>query len=201
MTEQVAARIGDDPIVEPGGELPVEDTRAVEEVLVLDFGGQYSQLIARRIRECGVFAELLPANTSVEKIRERKPKGLVLSGGPASVYEPEAPKFPTQLLDLEIPLLGICYGMQAMVLALGGRVESAETGEFGRTELVLRDGGGRLLGGLPEEQTCWMSHRDAVFEAPDGFTPLASSPSCPVAASTGSSSTPRSSTPPTGPRS
>jgi GMP synthase (glutamine-hydrolysing) len=154
----------------------------LEEVLVLDFGGQYSQLIARRIRECGVFAEMLPATTSVEKIRERGPKGLVLSGGPASVYEPGAPKFPTELLDLEIPMLGICYGMQAMVLALGGRVESAETGEFGRTDLVLRDGGGRLLGGLPEEQSCWMSHRDAVFEAPDGFAPLASSPSSPVAA-------------------
>src|SRR3954451_22202261 len=156
--------------------------QAVEEVLVLDFGGQYSQLIARRIRECGVFAELLPASTPVEKIRERKPRGLVLSGGPASVYEPEAPKFPTQLLDLDIPTLGICYGMQAMALALGGRVESAETGEFGRTDLVLRDGGGQLLGGLPEEQSCWMSHREAVFEAPEGFTALASSPSSPVAA-------------------
>jgi GMP synthase (glutamine-hydrolysing) len=182
MTEQVAARIGDEPIVEPGGELPADDTRALEEVLVLDFGGQYSQLIARRIRECGVFAELLPANTSLEKIRERKPKALVLSGGPASVYEPEAPKFPTQLLDLEVPTLGICYGMQAMVLALGGRVESAESGEFGRTDLVLREGGGKLLGGLPEEQSCWMSHRDAVFEAPEGFTPLASTPNSPVAA-------------------
>src|SRR3954452_14451672 len=155
---------------------------ALEEVLVLDFGGQYSQLIARRIRQCGVFAELLPASTPVEKIRERKPKGLVLSGGPASVYEPGAPEFPTQLLDLEVPTLGICYGMQAMSLALGGRVESAETGEFGRTDLVLRDGGGQLLGGMPEEQSCWMSHRDAVFEAPEGFTALASSPSSPVAA-------------------
>src|SRR3954447_8313767 len=155
---------------------------ALEEVLVLDFGGQYSQLIARRIRECGVFAELLPASTPIEKIEQRKPKGLVLSGGPASVYEPGAPTFPTQLLDLDIPMLGICYGMQAMVLALGGRVESAETGEFGRTDLILRDGGGRLLAGLPEEQSCWMSHRDAVFAAPEGFTALASSPSSPVAA-------------------
>src|SRR5262245_52266815 len=163
-------------------ELPADDVRALEEVLVLDFGGQYSQLIARRIRECGVFAELLPSTTPVEKIRERAPKALVLSGGPASVYEPGAPAFPTQLLDLEIPLLGICYGMQAMMLALGGRVESAESGEFGRTDLLLRDGGGQLLGGLPEEQSCWMSHRDAVFEAPEGFTALASSPSSPVAA-------------------
>jgi GMP synthase (glutamine-hydrolysing) len=86
-----------------------------EEVLVLDFGGQYSQLIARRVRECGVFAELLPATTSVDAIRSRRPKALVLSGGPASVYEDGAPEFPTELLDLEIPLLGICYGMQAMV--------------------------------------------------------------------------------------
>ncbi len=155
---------------------------ALEQVLVLDFGGQYSQLIARRIRECGVFAEMLPSTVSVETIQERAPKALILSGGPASVYEPGAPAFPTQLLDLEIPILGICYGMQAMVLALGGRVEQAESGEFGRTDLVLRDGGGRLLGGLPEEQSCWMSHRDSVFEAPEGFTPLASSPSSPVAA-------------------
>src|SRR5215203_6462477 len=155
---------------------------AVEEVLVLDFGGQYSQLIARRIRECGVFAEMLPANTPIEKIRERRPKALVLSGGPASVYEPDAPRFPTQLLDLEIPTLGICYGMQAMALALGGRVESAESGEFGRTDLVLREGGGRLLGGLPDEQSCWMSHRDTVFKPPPGFDALASTPGSPVAA-------------------
>ena len=173
MTEQ---------LVDSVEELPAADVRALEEVLVLDFGGQYSQLIARRIRDCGVFAELLPSTTPVEQIRERAPKAIVLSGGPASVYEEGAPPFPTQLLDLEIPTLGICYGMQAMALALGGRVESASSGEFGRTELVLREGGGRLLGGLPEEQTCWMSHRDAVFEAPEGFTPLASSPSSPVAA-------------------
>jgi GMP synthase (glutamine-hydrolysing) len=154
----------------------------VEEVLVLDFGGQYSQLIARRIRECGVFSELLPVTTSIEKIGERAPKALILSGGPASVYEPGAPSFPTGLLDLDIPMLGICYGMQAMVQALGGRVEEAESGEFGRAELNLLDGGGRLLGGLPDEQSCWMSHRDTVFEPPPGFTALASSPGSPVAA-------------------
>jgi GMP synthase (glutamine-hydrolysing) len=165
-----------------GSLLPANDVVATEEVLVLDFGGQYSQLIARRIRECGVFAELLPANADVEKIRARAPKALVLSGGPASVYEPGAPPFPTQLLDLDIPMLGICYGMQAMALALGGKVEGAEAGEFGRTELTLRDGGGRLLGGLPDEQSCWMSHRDVVREAPAGFDALASSPSSPVAA-------------------
>jgi GMP synthase (glutamine-hydrolysing) len=155
---------------------------ALEEVLVLDFGGQYSQLIARRIRECGVFSEMMPATTSVEKIREREPKALVLSGGPASVYEPGAPDFPKELLDLGIPMLGICYGMQAMVRALGGKVEGAESGEFGRTEITLREEGGHLLAGLPEGQSCWMSHRDSVFEPPPGFTALASSPGSPVAA-------------------
>jgi len=160
----------------PGG------AHVLEEVLVLDFGGQYSQLIARRIRECGVFSELLPATTPVEAIKERKPKGLVLSGGPASVYEPGAPAFPTELLDLGIPILGICYGMQAMVKSLGGKVEGAESGEFGRADLTLRNAGGRLLAGLPEEQSCWMSHRDSVFEPPPGFTALASTPASPVAA-------------------
>jgi len=184
----VTPSIDDQRIVVPanqksaGSSLPASDVVATEEVLVLDFGGQYSQLIARRIRECGVFAELLPANADIERIRARKPKALVLSGGPASVYEEGAPAFPTQLLDLGIPMLGICYGMQAMALGLGGKVEGAEAGEFGRTELTLTDGGGRLLGGLPEEQNCWMSHRDVVREAPEGFTPLASSPSSPVAA-------------------
>jgi GMP synthase (glutamine-hydrolysing) len=161
---------------------PADRDVAQEEVLVLDFGGQYSQLIARRIRECGVFAELLPHDLDVEKIRERKPAALVLSGGPASVYAEGAPTLRRELLELGIPVLGICYGMQAMVLVLGGRVEGAEAGEFGRTTLTMADGGGRLLAGLPPEQQCWMSHRDSVFEAPAGFTALAASPGSPVAA-------------------
>ena len=155
---------------------------AGEVVLVLDFGGQYSQLIARRIRECGVFAELLPYDVDVDEVRRRAPVGLVLSGGPASVYEDGAPKLPTELLKLEIPVLGICYGMQAMVRELGGRVEAADKGEFGRTPLSLANGGGRLLADLPADQHCWMSHRDSVFEPPPGFSPLASSPGSPVAA-------------------
>jgi len=157
-------------------------TPTTEEVLVLDFGGQYSQLIARRIRECGVFAELLPITTSTEAILERKPKGLVLSGGPASIHDPQAPALPEGLMDLGIPVIGICYGMQVMAHALGGRVESAAAGEFGRTDLAVVGDGGTLLGGLPTEQTCWMSHRDSVFEAPEGFTPIAASPGSPVAA-------------------
>jgi GMP synthase (glutamine-hydrolysing) len=153
-----------------------------EEVLVLDFGGQYSQLIARRIRECGVFAELLPHGVDLELIRARKPRALVLSGGPASVYESGAPALRRELLELGIPVLGICYGMQLMVRDLGGRVEGAEKGEFGRTTLTLAGDGGRLLSGLPAEQQCWMSHRDCVIEAPPGFTALAASPGSPVAA-------------------
>jgi GMP synthase (glutamine-hydrolysing) len=154
---------------------------ATEEVLVLDFGGQYSQLIARRIRECGVFSEMLPHDVSIERIRERAPRALVLSGGPASVYAEGAPELRPELLEMGIPVLGICYGMQAMVAGLGGRVEQAPSGEFGRTELSVREPG-RLLAELPETQRCWMSHRDTVFEPPPGFTALASSPESPVAA-------------------
>src|ERR671918_233481 len=154
---------------------------AAEEVLVLDFGGQYSQLIARRIRECGVFAELLPHDTDLELIRERGPRALVLSGGPASVYSEGAPALRRELLELGIPVLGICYGMQAMALQLGGRVEPAEVGEFGRSRLSVHEPG-RLLAGLPESQSCWMSHRDTVFEAPPGFRALAASSESPVAA-------------------
>src|SRR3954454_22487353 len=152
-----------------------------DEVLVLDFGGQYSQLIARRVRECGVFSELLPHTLDVEEIRRRQPKGLILSGGPASVYADGAPKLRGELLELGIPVLGICYGMQAMVLNLGGRVESAEVGECGRSQLTVREEG-RLLRDLPHEQSCWMSHRDTVYEAPPGFVALASSTESPVAA-------------------
>jgi GMP synthase (glutamine-hydrolysing) len=152
-----------------------------DEVLVLDFGGQYSQLIARRVRECGVFAELLPHDVPLEEVERRRPRGLLLSGGPASVYADGAPTLRRELLELGIPVLGICYGMQAMVLALGGRVEGAEVGEFGRSHLKVLNGG-RLLRGLPAEQTCWMSHRDTVFEPPPGFAALASSTESPVAA-------------------
>jgi GMP synthase (glutamine-hydrolysing) len=152
-----------------------------DEVLVLDFGGQYSQLIARRVRECGVFSELLPHTIDIEDIKRRQPRGLILSGGPASVYADGAPKLRDELLELGIPVLGICYGMQAMVLNLGGRVESAEVGEFGRSQLTVHEEG-RLLRDLPHEQSCWMSHRDTVYEAPPGFTALASSTESPVAA-------------------
>ncbi len=182
-TEAIAPeRPIDAPIIDPSGTEAGAVSLDREEVLVLDFGGQYSQLIARRLRECGVFAELLPHDTDIDRIRLRKPRALVLSGGPASVYEPQAPVLRTELLELGIPVLGICYGMQVMVQALGGRVEGAERGEFGRTELTLLQGGGHLMAGLPDTQQCWMSHRDCVIEPPPGFSPLASSPGSPVAA-------------------
>src|SRR5690242_3852796 len=154
---------------------------ATEQVVVLDYGGQYSQLIARRVRELGVFSELLPHHVGVDEVRRRHPKGLILSGGPASVYAPGAPRLDPALLELGIPVLGICYGMQALVLTLGGRVEGAEVGEFGRSQLTV-SAPGRLLAGTPSAQPCWMSHRDTVYAAPEGFTPPASSTEPPVAA-------------------
>jgi GMP synthase (glutamine-hydrolysing) len=154
---------------------------ATDEVVVLDYGGQYSQLIARRVRECGVFSELVPHHVPLQEIAARKPHGIILSGGPASVYAPGAPRLERGLLELGVPVLGICYGMQLLVHELGGRVEQAEVGEFGRSDLMVREPG-VLLADLPREQTCWMSHRDTVFEPPPGFTALASSSASPVAA-------------------
>jgi GMP synthase (glutamine-hydrolysing) len=154
---------------------------ATDEVIVLDYGGQYSQLIARRVRDCGVFSELLPHHVPLEEVARRKPRGIILSGGPASVYADGAPPLDLGLLELGVPVMGICYGMQLLVHTLGGRVEQAEVGEFGRSELQVADPG-VLLKGMPREQTCWMSHRDTVYEPPPGFTALASSSGSPVAA-------------------
>ena len=175
---------------------------------MLDYGGQYSQLIARRVRELGVFSELLPHHVGAEEVRKRKPKGLILSGGPASVYAPGAPRLDQELLELGIPVLGICYGMQLIALALGGRVEGAEIGEFGRSELTVREPG-RLFAGLPEQQTCWMSHRDTVYTRAAGLHRArvvdrrrrSRRSRTSSAASTASSFIPRSSTRPTARRS
>jgi GMP synthase (glutamine-hydrolysing) len=152
-----------------------------DEIVVLDYGGQYSQLIARRVRDCGVFSELLPHTVPLEEVVKRNPRGIILSGGPASVYAEGAPRLERELLELGVPVMGICYGMQLLMHELGGRVEQAEVGEFGRSELHVSDPG-VLLRDTPAEQTCWMSHRDTVYEPPPGFTALASSSSSPVAA-------------------
>jgi len=177
------AERADVPITEPteAGEQASTPAAATEEVVVLDYGGQYSQLIARRVRECGVFSELLPHHVGPQEVARRRPKGVILSGGPASVYAEGAPPLDRELLRLGIPVLGICYGMQLLARELGGRVEGAEVGEFGRSRLDVRENG-RLLAGTPAEQSCWMSHRDTVFAPPPGFTALASSTASPVAA-------------------
>ncbi len=165
----------------PAAEETSRSPLATDEIVVLDYGGQYSQLIARRVRDCGVFSELLPHHVPLEQVAARKPRGIILSGGPASVYAPGAPPLDSGLLELGVPVMGICYGMQLLVHTLGGRVEQAEVGEFGRSELHVADPG-VLLKGMPREQTCWMSHRDTVFEPPPGFKALASSTGSPVAA-------------------
>ncbi|MCV7050549.1 glutamine-hydrolyzing GMP synthase [Mycobacterium heidelbergense] len=149
-------------------------------VLVVDFGAQYAQLIARRVREARVFSEVVPHIASVEEIKARDPVAIVLSGGPASVYADGAPQLDPALFDLGLPVFGICYGFQAMAQALGGTVARTGTSEYGRTELKVL--GGELHSGLPSVQPVWMSHGDAVTAAPDGFDVVASSAGAAVAA-------------------
>src|SRR5213083_2050831 len=142
--------------------LPVSEPGPEERpVLVLDLGGQYAQLIARRVRECRVYSELVPHGISAAEARRRNPRALVLSGGPASVYAEGAPRVDPKLFELGVPTLGICYGMQLMAQELGGAVERTGVSEFGKTE-VRADAASELFEGLPEEQVGWMSHRDSV---------------------------------------
>jgi GMP synthase (glutamine-hydrolysing) len=150
-------------------------------ILVLDFGGQYSQLIARRVRECRVFSELIPYDTPVEEIMRRNPEGIILSGGPNSVYGEGAPRVDDGLFDLESPMLGICYGMQHMALSLGGEVGAVQIREYGRSDLIVKDHD-VLFAGTPDEQKAWTSHGDAVFAAPEGFRVTAETPSVPIIA-------------------
>jgi GMP synthase (glutamine-hydrolysing) len=148
-------------------------------VLVVDFGAQYAQLIARRVREARVFSEVIPHTASVDEIKARDPLAVVLSGGPASVYADGAPQLDPALFDLGVPVFGICYGFQAMAQALGGTVARTGTSEYGRTELNAL--GGQLHSDLPGTQPVWMSHGDAVTSAPDGFEVVATSAGSPVA--------------------
>jgi GMP synthase (glutamine-hydrolysing) len=152
-------------------------------VLVLDFGAQYAQLIARRVREAHVYSEIVPFDEPLDRIAARRPAGLILSGGPASVYEDGAPLVGPELFGLGIPVLGICYGQQAMALALGGTVERTGVREYGRTDLIVDrpDDPGRLLGDLPRRDTVWMSHSDTVTAAPAGFVVTAHTAAVPVA--------------------
>ena len=150
-------------------------------VLVVDFGAQYAQLIARRVRECHVYSEIVPHTITAEEIRARAPKAVILSGGPSSVYAEGAPQLAAGFFDTGVPTFGICYGFQAMAAALGGTVARTGTAEFGRTALAVVDPG-VLFSGLPGSQAVWMSHNDAVSQAPDGFAVTASTPQTPVAA-------------------
>ncbi len=150
-------------------------------ILVLDFGAQYAQLIARRIRERRVLSELVPHDIGPDEILARSPAGIVLSGGPASVNEEGAPRLDPAVLDLGIPVLGFCYGMQAMAVALGGEVGRTGTGEFGKTEVDL-DTSAALFRGIPPAHSCWMSHNDSVTRLPEGFRATASTTGAPTAA-------------------
>ncbi|HUJ93224.1 MAG TPA: glutamine-hydrolyzing GMP synthase [Gaiellaceae bacterium] len=149
-------------------------------MLVVDLGGQYSQLIARRVRECRVYSELVGHTISPDAVRARNPYALILSGGPASVYADNAPRVDPRIFELGIPTLGICYGMQLMALDLGGRVDRTGVSEFGKTELHAEES--LLFRDTPEEQTVWMSHRDSVVAPPEGSRVVAGSPSTPIAA-------------------
>ena len=152
-----------------------------EMIIVLDFGGQYNQLIARRVRECNVYCEVHPCTMSLEKIREMAPKGIIFTGGPNSVYKDDSPTCPKEIYELGIPVLGICYGSQLMAYQLGGRVETAPVSEYGKTEVEV-DNSSKLFEDVSPKTICWMSHTDYIAEAPEGFRVTAHTPVCPVAA-------------------
>ena len=155
--------------VEPGAEQPGSAPSGPETVLVLDFGSQYSQLIARRVREAKVYCELIPGTAPIERIRELNPRGLILSGGPASVYEEGAPHPDRELYELGVPILAICYGMQLMAEALGGVVEPSSKREYGAASVVVDDKGS-IFGRMPDQMPVWMSHGDRITSPPPGST-------------------------------
>ena len=157
------------------------DQNASAKVLVLDFGAQYGQLIARRVRDLNVYSEIVPCDISADEIREMNASALILSGGPASVYAEDAPSIDPAIFDLGLPVLGFCYGHQITAVTLGGKVGHSEVGEYGRAT-ITRAAGAKLFNSTPMQQTVWMSHRDAVSEVPEGFTVTASTDVCPVAA-------------------
>ena len=151
-------------------------------VFVLDFGAQYAQLIARRVREAHVYSEIVPFDISVEEIERRKPAALILSGGPASVYADGAPHMDPAILGLGIPVLGFCYGIQEIALQLGGEIPKTDIGEYGFAELTITAPSCKLLEGVPETSQVWMSHRDSVGTAPEGFVVTARTDTTAVAA-------------------
>ena len=157
------------------------DNKNIDTILVLDFGSQYTQLIARRVRESNVYSEILPWDIDEEKIREIKPKGIILSGGPESVTQSHTPRIPQVAFDLNIPLLGICYGMQTLAEQMGGQVISSDNKEFGHAEVLLK-ADSLLFKNLEQTLNVWMSHGDQVQDLPDNFSLVASTDSAPIAA-------------------
>ena len=152
-----------------------------ERILVLDFGGQYNQLIARRVRECNVYCEVHPYNMTIEKIKEFNPNGIIFTGGPNSVFEEDSPHINPEVFNLGYPILGICYGCQTIGHALGGKVTHAPKSEYGKT-LIEVDNNSLLFGDVSKNTNVWMSHTDYVSEAPKGFKITAKSKTCPIAA-------------------
>ncbi|MBO7448797.1 MAG: glutamine-hydrolyzing GMP synthase, partial [Clostridiales bacterium] len=152
-----------------------------ELIIVLDFGGQYNQLIARRVRECNVYAEVHPYTLSLDKIKAMNPKGIIFTGGPNSVYESSSPSYDKEIFEIGVPILGICYGSQLMAYKLGGEVKTAPVSEYGHTDITI-DGDSKIFDGVSRETSVWMSHTDYIAKAPEGFTVTAHSSVCPVAA-------------------
>ena len=152
-----------------------------EIIIVLDFGGQYNQLIARRVRECSVYCEVHPYSLSIDKIKEMSPKGIIFTGGPNSVYGEDSVLCDKKIFELGIPILGICYGSQLIAHLLGGSVKTAPVSEYGKTE-VETDGSAALFADVSAKTICWMSHTDYIEKAPEGFRVTAHTPVCPVAA-------------------
>ena len=152
-----------------------------EKIIVLDFGGQYNQLIARRVRECNVYCEVQPYTLSLEEIKAKNPKGIIFTGGPNSVYDETSPRYTNEIYEMGVPILGICYGAQLMAYQLGGKVETAPVSEYGRTEVDIDSKDG-LFQDVADKTICWMSHTDYISEAPEGFKVTAHTPVCPVAA-------------------
>lgn len=153
-----------------------------EKVIVIDFGGQYNQLVARRVRECNVYCEIYSYKTDLDKIKEMNPKGIILTGGPNSCYEADSPTYQKELFALGVPVLGICYGAQLMQHVLGGKVEKASAREYGRTDVIVDDNTSKMFGDISDRTVCWMSHFDYISKLAPGFHVTAHTDNCPVAA-------------------
>ena len=152
-----------------------------ELVIVMDFGGQYNQLVARRVRECNVYCEIYSYKTPLEKIKEMNPKGIILTGGPNSCYLEDSPTYSKELFELGIPVLGLCYGAQLMQHVLGGKVERADVREYGKSILLVDQPQSKILKGVPETSTVWMSHFDYISKIAPGFEITTHTKDCPVA--------------------